>query len=619
MVSLHMTMMNRRLLCLTIAFAYALSTAHAGILRQGRTLLLCHRTANRDLPENTLESLALAARMGCDVIEVDVTRTLDGQLVLNHDNFLDRFTSSTGEVEHTDLRELDRMDFGAWRGQRFRGMQIAHFDDALRLARELNVDLYLDIKSKGIGSKVLDALAREGMTDRVMFGGEWDDVKALSPRANPDPVADLQPGFRIEDVKKLHAQGKVVLANFIYNGHETDLDSMRAAVAARVDGIMVDYPRLGAEAVGRPVEQRLGQLAKRAETGAPSQRFAAIRELSEFTGFPLQRHFLRWIDDADDAVSHEAALALVTSQPPVGAATLEPATHFPNASARRNAAWAIGSLSAEQSDSALCVPLLLPMLDDPDQSVMKEALLAITWCPSPSTHAVPEKKLLALLTNKVPIVRGLAAVALAKYHPDIAGSPILAQLHKEESEAAAYDAAWAARGRARLTQPKIDRLVELYRAQMKYIQALTLLPKQDAFASLAEQAFRSVHDYSNVTALVAGYQLWDRLGEDPQPAIQALASPDPEVADRAQWALVEAGPAVLPAVRKALGNRPELPRRRLVAVLAWQADSDAIPSLYQLENSSLGDRQFIEWAIDKIESMDPTTTEEGCCRNNPTR
>src|SRR5580692_11506723 len=66
--------------------------AVGGILRSDKVLLLCHRTANRDLPENTLESLALAAHMGCDIVEVDVRRTLDGQLVLNHDGILDRFT-----------------------------------------------------------------------------------------------------------------------------------------------------------------------------------------------------------------------------------------------------------------------------------------------------------------------------------------------------------------------------------------------------------------------------------------------------------------------------------------------------------------------------------------------
>lgn len=592
----------RTLLCCVLILAFEAFTAHAGILRQGKTLLLCHRTANRDLPENTLESLALAARMGCDIVEVDVTRTLDGELVLNHDNFLDRFTNSTGEVENTDLRELDRMDFGAWRGERFHGMRIAHFDDALRLARELNIDLYLDLKSKGIGSKVLGALAREGMKDHVMFGGEWADVKSLDPGANPDVVADLQPGFSREDIEGLHAQGKAVIANFILNGHETDLQTMQAAVAGGVDGIMVDYPRLGAEAVGRPVEGRIGDLSKQADSGATSQRVEAIRDLSEFTGFPLQRQFLRWIEDSDDLVSHEAALALVTSLPTPRVTVLQPMTHSAITAARRNAAWAIGWVSAHHSESADCVPMLLPMLDDPDPTVAKEALLAATWCPYESATSVPTAKLLNLLHKQTPIIRGLAAVALAKYHPDLAVTPIREQLRKEESEAASYDAGWAARGRAKLTQPEIDKLIELYRAQMKYIQAISMLPNHDGLMLLVEQAFRSVHDYSNVIALVAGYQLWDRLADHPQLAIEALASPDREVADRAQWALVEAGPEVLPSAREALRISLGAKRERLIAVLAWQGDEDAIPLLRQLAKSVGDEKEVISWAISKIQS-----------------
>ena len=125
-----MTSINQRRKLLLCALLLMAPFANAGILRKSNVQLLCHRTANRDLPENTLESLALAARMGCDIVEVDVTRTLDGELVLNHDNFLDRFTNTTGEVEHTELRELDRMDFGAWRGARFRGMHIVSFRQA---------------------------------------------------------------------------------------------------------------------------------------------------------------------------------------------------------------------------------------------------------------------------------------------------------------------------------------------------------------------------------------------------------------------------------------------------------------------------------------------------------
>jgi HEAT repeat protein len=106
-------------------------------------------------------------------------------------------------------------------------------------------------------------------------------------------------------------------------------------------------------------------------------------------------------------------------------------------------------------------------------------------------------------------------------------------------------------------------------------------------------------------ALVAGYQLWDRLADDPEPAIEALNSSDGDVADRAQWALIAAGPAVLTAVRKALESDTGNQRRRLISVLAWQADTDAIPLLQRVRNSDSSDRELIDWAIGKIAAMGP--------------
>jgi glycerophosphoryl diester phosphodiesterase len=500
-------------------------------------------------------------------------------------------------VEHTDLRELDRLDFGGWRGDRFRDIRIAHLGDALRLARRFNVSLYLDVKTKGIGPELLAALAREGMSERVIFGGEWDDIHLLDPRANKERTAYLEPGMTREQVDQLREAGQIVIGNFLANGHETELPAMRAAVAAGVDAIMVDYPRLGAEAVGRPVETRLEQLVKQAGHGVVSERISAIRELSEYTGFPLARHFVRWLSDPDQTVSHEAALALVTGRPVVKLSALRPLLLSSEANARRNAAWAIGQVSAQESDSAQCIPSLLPLLDDIDPSVVKEALLALTWCPTMSGARVSADRLLALMSSPTPIIRGLAAVALARYQPQAAVQAIPRQLAKEEAEAAEYDAAWAKRGRAKLAQSEIDKIIELYRAQMKYIQALSMLPAEKALLPLAQQAFRPVHDYSSVTALVAGYQLWDRLSIDPDIAIKALTSPDREVADRAEWALIEAGSPVLPAVRASLTTASGNQRRGLIRIVAWQADEDALPVLQQLEATDDADLELIQWLL----------------------
>lgn len=85
--------------CAVLYLLMAAAAAHAEKVQPKQVELLCHRTANEDVPENTLESLEQAALMGCNVVEIDLRRTLDGEIVLNHDGFLERLTDGVGETE----------------------------------------------------------------------------------------------------------------------------------------------------------------------------------------------------------------------------------------------------------------------------------------------------------------------------------------------------------------------------------------------------------------------------------------------------------------------------------------------------------------------------------------
>ena len=111
--------------------------AQAGPLQPGRVTLLCHRTANEDVPENTLESLEQAALLGCNVVEIDLRLTWDGKIVMNHDGVLERLTDGVGEADKSYYDDLRLRDVGGGMGERFTGMHIALFEDMLRVAREL--------------------------------------------------------------------------------------------------------------------------------------------------------------------------------------------------------------------------------------------------------------------------------------------------------------------------------------------------------------------------------------------------------------------------------------------------------------------------------------------------
>jgi glycerophosphoryl diester phosphodiesterase len=569
--------------------------AHAADLQPGQVQLLCHRTANEDVPENTLESLDEAVLLGCNVVEIDVRRTLDGKIVLNHDGVLERLTDGIGDTETSYYGDLRMRDAGSWMNERFEGMRIPLFEDALRLAREKDIRLILDIKDKGIGADVLQLLQREGMLQRVRFGGEWADIKQLYPRANENAAVWVQPEVTVEQVEAYHREGSAVIANFSgANGHEMDLAGMKAAVAAGVDGINVDYPRLGADAVGRPVERKLAVLAAKANSGESRIRSEAILELSRYRGFALQGEFTRWLLDPDDHVSRAAALALVTARPRTVPAVFAEALRSGNADARANAAWALGVLHAPAN-------MLLPLLEDKNSQVLQASLVAL----SRMSGEVKAETVLPLLSHRVSEVRGAAALALARHQPDVAAKALPTQLDSEVKAARSLYDSWAARGKPKLTPAEIDEVMGYYRCQMKEVQAISMLHGPAAVQALEEQAFRPGQDFSQMNGVVAAFQLWDRVGTDPRPAVRALAAVDSNVADKAEWMLVQGGPSVLPAVREALGSPNKTVKERAIRIVAWQGDLDSLLALRAIEHADPKDAELATWAMEKIQLLHP--------------
>jgi glycerophosphoryl diester phosphodiesterase len=558
--------------------------------------LFCHRTANEDVPENTLESLEQGALLGCDVVEIDLRRTQDGEIVLNHDGILERLTDGVGEVKSSDYVALEELDLGTWMSPRFEGMRIARFADALRIARAYKIRLVLDIKEKGIGVDVLRILDQEGMRDSVMFGGEWEDVKKLmlSAKTAGDSTAWVQPGVSTDTVREQHRIGKTVVANFSANDHGMDLAGMRAAVAAGVDAINVDYPRLGADAVGRSVEEKLRALILKASNEESDSRAEAILKLARYQGFPLEEHFVHWLADCNPRVSRAAAEALVMEHPRPAPEALASVLLSPDASARANTAWVLGILHAP-------VQMLVPLLNDKDPAVLKAALLATASMPG----EVSVSQLLALLTSDVQEVRGAAARALAAHHPAAAVKPIAAQLDKEvAAERIIYDDRLR-RGESTFTQSEIDAITHSFRCQMEMVRALYSIPGEAATRELVHLALRPEKDFSQYNAIVASFQLWDRIALDPKYLLEVLGSKNIDLADRAEWTLAHAGPSVLPGVRAVLQSANAAARMRAVHILAWQADKASLAALQAIADGQSSDAALAAWAVEKIKNLHP--------------
>ncbi len=121
-----------------------------------KPLLIAHRGASRDAPENTLAAFDLAWHQGADGIEADFRLTRDGRIICLHDATTGRTADVDLVVAESDCAELQQLDVGGWQGARWQGERIQTLEEVL--ARLSAGKLFLiELKS---GPEIIAPLAR---------------------------------------------------------------------------------------------------------------------------------------------------------------------------------------------------------------------------------------------------------------------------------------------------------------------------------------------------------------------------------------------------------------------------------------------------------------------------
>jgi glycerophosphoryl diester phosphodiesterase len=143
--------------------------------RRSQPLLVAHRGDSARAPENTLIACERAITLGAEMLELDVQRTADGELVLMHDLTLDRTTDGSGLLALRTLAELCELDAGAWFGPAYRGTRIPRLADALDLVAAHDRLLCLEIKAPTepaaaeTADLVAHCLRRRGMLEQAVL------------------------------------------------------------------------------------------------------------------------------------------------------------------------------------------------------------------------------------------------------------------------------------------------------------------------------------------------------------------------------------------------------------------------------------------------------------------
>lgn len=137
------------------------------------------------------------------------------------------------------------------------------------------------------------------------------------------------------------------------------------------------------------------------------------------------------------------------------------------------------------------------------------------------------------------------------------------------------------------------------------LRALHISNQPAATSELVEEAFGSDDVFPEPNGSVAALMLWDRVGVDPAAVVRELGAENAQAADRAEWILVKAGPAVLPEVRMSLQSENPSVRERAIRIVAWQGDVMSLDRLQALHALDGPDAALAAWAISKIQMLHP--------------
>jgi glycerophosphoryl diester phosphodiesterase len=236
-----------------------------------RLCCIAHRGFSGRFPENTLAALRGALDLGVDMVELDVTLTADDEVVVLHDQTLDRTTDGRGFVREQRWSEIAGLDAGSWFSPEFAGERIPTLVQALELVRGRAL-LNIEIKKEAVTDRI-----EGGVTERVIDHVRATDMRAEVILSSYDPRAvaqarAIEPGIRRASLynQKIHRgmsptevmdqvgavvfspSGKQVSPEMIADVHESGRKimvytvnreaDMRRMIDLGVDGIFTDHP-----------------------------------------------------------------------------------------------------------------------------------------------------------------------------------------------------------------------------------------------------------------------------------------------------------------------------------------------------------------------------------------
>lgn len=227
--------------------------------------IFAHRGSSGTHPENTLAAFQAAAQLPIAGVELDVHLTKDGEMVVIHDETIDRTTNGRGYVKDMTLAQLKKYDCGSWFSADWSGERIPALEEVFDVFAEtdhiLNIELKTDIfPYDSLLTQVLKLAEKNGLTERILLSSfNHEDIQtACRETAVPSAIltfgvyVDAYDYARVIGTNRLHVnvpsafrkmttdalrKGAIVYAYTV-----NDLSYAKELKQIGVHGIFTDYP-----------------------------------------------------------------------------------------------------------------------------------------------------------------------------------------------------------------------------------------------------------------------------------------------------------------------------------------------------------------------------------------
>jgi len=144
-------------------------------------IIVAHRGFSGIYPENTLLAFQKAVELGVDFIELDIHQTLDKEIVVCHDEKIDRTTDGKGYIKEMNYEEIKKYDAGKWKG--YSGEKIPLLKDVFEKFKN-KVKILIEIKECAVYELV--KLIKEYKIEKSVIVGSFNleyikEVRNLFP------------------------------------------------------------------------------------------------------------------------------------------------------------------------------------------------------------------------------------------------------------------------------------------------------------------------------------------------------------------------------------------------------------------------------------------------------